>query len=54
LYVHQVISTLRGNDGDVDQTAKDFGLAPLTLTVIGSLRFSTVTWSGHAPKSVSS
>jgi uncharacterized protein (DUF433 family) len=28
LYVYQVISTLRGNDGDVDQTAKDFGLAP--------------------------
>jgi uncharacterized protein (DUF433 family) len=27
LYVHQVISTLRGNDGDVDQTAQDFGLA---------------------------
>jgi uncharacterized protein (DUF433 family) len=28
LYVHQMISTLRGNDGDVDQTAEDFGLAP--------------------------
>jgi uncharacterized protein (DUF433 family) len=28
LYVYQVISTLRGNDGDVDQTAQDFGLAP--------------------------
>lgn len=28
LYVYQVISTLRGNDGDVDQTAADFGLAP--------------------------
>jgi uncharacterized protein (DUF433 family) len=27
LYVYQVISTLRGNDGDVDQTAQDFGLA---------------------------
>jgi uncharacterized protein (DUF433 family) len=27
LYVYQVISTLRGNDGDVDRTAKDFGLA---------------------------
>lgn len=28
LYVYQVISTLRGNDGDVDQTAQGFGLAP--------------------------
>ena len=28
LYVYQVISTLRGNDGDVDQTAEGFGLAP--------------------------
>ena len=28
LYVYQVISTLRGNDGDLDQTAEDFGLAP--------------------------
>jgi uncharacterized protein (DUF433 family) len=28
LYVYQAISTLRGNDGDVDQTAEDFGLAP--------------------------
>lgn len=28
LYVYQVISTLRGNDGDMDQTAADFGLAP--------------------------
>jgi uncharacterized protein (DUF433 family) len=28
LYVYQMISTLRGNDGDVDQTAEDFGLAP--------------------------
>jgi len=28
LSVYQVISTLRGNDGDVDQTAEDFGLAP--------------------------
>ena len=28
LYVYQVISTLRGNHGDVDQTAEDFGLAP--------------------------
>jgi uncharacterized protein (DUF433 family) len=28
LYVYQVISSLRGNDGDVDQTAQDFGLAP--------------------------
>jgi uncharacterized protein (DUF433 family) len=28
MYVHQVISTLRGNDGDVDRTAEDFGLAP--------------------------
>jgi len=27
LYVYQVISTLRGNDGDIDQTAQDFGLA---------------------------
>jgi uncharacterized protein (DUF433 family) len=28
LYVYQVISTLRGNHGDVDQTAEDFGLTP--------------------------
>jgi uncharacterized protein (DUF433 family) len=28
LYVYQVISTLQGNEGDVDQTAQDFGLAP--------------------------
>jgi len=28
LYVYQVISTLRGNNGDSDQTAEDFGLAP--------------------------
>jgi uncharacterized protein (DUF433 family) len=28
LYVYQVISTLRGNDGDVELTAEDFGLAP--------------------------
>jgi uncharacterized protein (DUF433 family) len=28
LYVYQVISTLRSNDGDVDQTAEGFGLAP--------------------------
>jgi uncharacterized protein (DUF433 family) len=28
LYVYQVISTLRGNDGNLDQTAQDFGLAP--------------------------
>jgi uncharacterized protein (DUF433 family) len=28
LYVHQLISTLRGNDGDIDQTAADFGLSP--------------------------
>lgn len=27
LYVYQVISTRRGNDGDADQTAQDFGLA---------------------------
>ena len=27
-YVYQMISTLRGNDGDVDVTAGDFGLAP--------------------------
>ncbi|MGH3587999.1 MAG: hypothetical protein ACRDQ0_16950 [Pseudonocardia sp.] len=27
LYVHQVISTLRGNEGDIDQTARDFGLS---------------------------
>ncbi len=26
LYVYQVISTLRGNDGDIDQTAEDFGV----------------------------
>lgn len=26
LYVYQVISTLRGNDGDLDQTAADFGV----------------------------
>lgn len=32
LYVHQVISTLRGNDGDVEQTARDFGLAPRLVT----------------------
>lgn len=28
LYVYQVISTLRGNDGDVNRTAEDFGLGP--------------------------
>lgn len=28
LYVYQVISTRRGNDGDIDQTAADFGIAP--------------------------
>lgn len=28
LYVYQLISTLRGNDGDVGMTAEDFGLAP--------------------------
>jgi uncharacterized protein (DUF433 family) len=28
LYVYQVISTLRGNDGDVGQTAEDFGIPP--------------------------
>jgi uncharacterized protein (DUF433 family) len=28
LYVYQVISTVRGNRGDVDRTAEDFGLAP--------------------------
>jgi uncharacterized protein (DUF433 family) len=27
LYVYQVISTLRGNEGDIDQTAQDFGLS---------------------------
>lgn len=26
LHVHQVISTLRGNDGDLDATAEDFGV----------------------------
>lgn len=26
LYVHQVMSTLRGNDGDVAATAEDFGV----------------------------
>jgi uncharacterized protein (DUF433 family) len=28
LYVYQVILTVRGNDGDADQTAEDLGLAP--------------------------
>lgn len=28
LYVHQVLSTLRGNCGDVDATAEDFGIPP--------------------------
>ncbi len=28
LYVHQVMSTLRGNDGDLDATAEDFGVPP--------------------------
>jgi uncharacterized protein (DUF433 family) len=28
LYVYQVISTLRGNDGDIEQTAEDFGVEP--------------------------
>lgn len=28
LYVHQVMSTLRGNDGDLDATAEGFGVPP--------------------------
>lgn len=28
LYVHQVIHTLRGNDGDIEVTAEDFGIRP--------------------------
>ena len=28
LYVHQVIATLRGNDGDIGRTAADFGISP--------------------------
>jgi uncharacterized protein (DUF433 family) len=28
LYVYQVISTLRGNDGDIEQTAQDFAVTP--------------------------
>jgi uncharacterized protein (DUF433 family) len=28
LYVHQLIATLRGNDGDIDRTAVDFGISP--------------------------
>jgi uncharacterized protein (DUF433 family) len=28
IYVHQLVATLRGNDGDIDRTAADFGLSP--------------------------
>ena len=31
LYVYQVISTLRGNDGDVPRTAEDFAVPPLLV-----------------------
>lgn len=32
LYVYQVISTLRGNDGDIERTAKDFDVSPQLIT----------------------
>jgi uncharacterized protein (DUF433 family) len=28
LYIHQLIATVRGNDGDVDRTATDLGISP--------------------------